>query len=175
MTIRSYFGDPASMGYLSNFRALIPRPFSPTGCHLFLHQEALLFRNSSSSLMLLFLILGCFIHHKQRLGCILNDANIKLTLNSWNQFQKWNHFLLCSRVDPKNLMGLQLIKIFRALPGIRRSNTVCTRTHHLSRSPLNESGACPPIPHFSSDKYNSRHVNKERETNPRTVFTLCIL
>jgi hypothetical protein len=69
-----------------------------------------------------------FIHQKQRPGCIMNDTNIKPTLSSWNQFQKWNHFPLCIIVVFKKLMGLQLIKIFRALPGPRRSNTVCTRS-----------------------------------------------
>ena len=249
----SYFGDhkkyPTLMGHLSTFRALILRSFSPTGCHLFFHRESLLFGKSSSYLLLLlllslFLFLGSLIHQKQLLGCVLNDTNIKLTLSSWNQFQKWNHFSRCIRVgfkklmgvnknptdatvcrylftakllymfrvsqhpssgvlktvpatsgtghttctatplqrdlielrctEPrawKKLMGLQLIKTFRALPGIRRSNTVCTRTHPLSRPPLNESTACPLIPHFSTGKYNSPHVNKEREPNPGTMFT----
>jgi len=78
---------PALMGHLSTFRALIRPPFSPTGCHLFFHREALLFGKLSSSL-LLFLFLGCFIHQKQRIGCFLKDVNIELSLNGWNQFQK---------------------------------------------------------------------------------------
>jgi hypothetical protein len=78
----------ALMGHLSTLRAFIPRPFSSTGCQLFFHREALLFGKSSSSLLLLFLFLGCFIRQKQRLGCVLNDANIELTLNSCNTFKK---------------------------------------------------------------------------------------
>ena len=56
--ILSYFGDymkyPALMGHLSNFRALIPRPFNPTGCHLFNNRKAFLFGKSSLSVLLFY-------------------------------------------------------------------------------------------------------------------------
>ena len=85
--------SPALIGNLSTFRALIPRPFSPTGCRLFFHREALLFGMSSSSLLLLLLFsfLGRFIHQQQQLACILNDAYIKLTLTVGISFK--NEFI----------------------------------------------------------------------------------